>query len=546
MKWPGRSESSSLTLLMGDRSSLSKIQKGVTWSDGLLALAVAGLAFFVYGRTVTPGLLPGDSGEFQTLPYLLGNTHPTGYPTYLLLARSFSFLPLGDLALRINLFSALMAALTLSGIYLSGRLLTGYPATAAAGTLALTLSPTLWSQATIAEVYTAGAAFFVFVLFFLLRWDLSNNKWSLFIAGLLGGLGLGVHMSVALLAPAVLVFLLLHWQRGWRMWVSAVSGALCGLLVTILLFVLIDRHDPIASYFNSVVEPSRSAWGYEFWQIDDPLEHLLFGWRGRQFQYLMFANVNEVMPGQAAAYWANLGQEIAPPLLLASAVGAIWMLLRRPRVAALLITGLILQLFYFFNYEIWDLYVFYIPSYVLLILLAIAGLGALIEISNWMLQILISKRSINSRWLDISLAILLMAFVVWPDFEPRRGGIVNGEAAFAFDEYPVYDPNLKFIATATVVNLPQDAIAFTDWNMMWPYYYTAHLENGRPDLMFIETFPADDQDRIADSLLEYVLQNLDSHPVFFEERIPQLATMEGINASPMRIGPSIMFKVTKS
>ena len=48
--------------------------------DATLALVVGCAALILYGRTAAPGLLPGDGGEFQTLTYLLGSTHPTGYP----------------------------------------------------------------------------------------------------------------------------------------------------------------------------------------------------------------------------------------------------------------------------------------------------------------------------------------------------------------------------------------------------------------------------------------------------------------------------------
>jgi 4-amino-4-deoxy-L-arabinose transferase-like glycosyltransferase len=511
--------------------------------DAIIALVVGCVAAIIYGRTVIPGLLPGDGGEFQTLTYLLGNSHPTGYPVYLALARLFTLLPLGELAYRVNLFSAVMGALTVSGVYLCGKLLAGYRATAVAGALALAVSATLWSQSLIAEVYTAGAAFLVFILLALLWWDSTNSKWALFAAGLLGGLSVGVHMSVALLAPAVLLFLLLHRDRGWPMWRTAVLGAFSGLATTVLLFLLIEWNNPTASYFNSVIEPSRSAWGYDAGQMDGPWEHLLFGWQGRQFQYLMFSDINEVMPQQAGDYWDNLDNELAAPLIMMAVIGTLWLLLRRSRAAALLIVALISQLFYFFNYEIWDLYVFYIPSYLLLTLLAIAGLGALIDIAGWGLSKLTPRRSGTSAVLDVLLAVLVLAVAVWPVLKTRQEDLLRGEVAFEFDEYPQYDPNLRLVAAATVADLPENAIVFTDWDMMWPYYYTAYLENNRTDLAFLETYPADDQEQLAASLVELVRDNLGKRPMLFEDRLLQLETLENASVGPRRIGPSLFFSV---
>ena len=68
------------------------------------------LGLTLYIRTLAPGLLSGDSAEFQTLAYTLGMTHPTGYPIYVLLAHVFTLLPFGDMAWRVNLFSAFWGA----------------------------------------------------------------------------------------------------------------------------------------------------------------------------------------------------------------------------------------------------------------------------------------------------------------------------------------------------------------------------------------------------------------------------------------------------
>ena len=369
--------------------------------DGLLAVTCFVISLFLYIRTLTPGLLHGDSGEFQTLAYLLGHTHPTGYPVYLVLAKLATFLPLGDIAYRVNLFSALMAALTVAGVYLSGRLLVNYRALALIGAMALAISPTFWSQAIIAEVYTAGAAFLALILLALLWWDQTNKPLALFLAGMLGGLSLGVHMSVALIVPAVLVFLLLHWQRGVKIWKTAILGAGVGLLITVLIFWIIDFNNPTANYFNSVIEPSRSAWGLAADEIDGPLERLFFSWSARQFRSFIFADIAKAMPRQATEYWQNLPLELGSPLVWLAILGSVTMLIRRMRLGLLLIIGLAVQLFCMFNYEIWDLYVFYIPSYVLLSIFSIAGMGTVIDSGMVALRPLVPIFQI--RWMKLAL-----------------------------------------------------------------------------------------------------------------------------------------------
>ena len=419
---------------------------------------LAGLTLLLYWRTLTPGLLSGDGGEFQTLVHLLGNTHPTGYPVYLALGKLFTLLPLGEIAYRVNLFSAVMAAVAVAGVYLAGRLLAKHKAVACVGALALAVSPTFWSQALIAEVYTAGAAFFIWILVALLIWDQSVKKsdflkksdfsWSLFSAGLLGGLSLGVHMNVVLLAPAALLFVVAasaaqktaesvaaNIKTNLR---TAVLGALCGLLLTVALFWLIDRNNPTANYFHSVVEPSRSAWNLDAIEIDGPFERLLFGWSARQFRPFMFSNVSEVMPQQAADFWQNLPQEFALPLLVLAAIGVAALLLRKPRSAILLLVALATQLLFFFNYAIWDLYVFYIPSYILIALLAIAGMGALVDIlARLLVQVapqLTTRRA--QSILGFFAASLILIFAVWPSFKPHQEAVLGGNSTFSFRSIP--------------------------------------------------------------------------------------------------------------
>lgn len=512
--------------------------------DALPALACFIGALALYILTLTPGLLAGDSGEFQTMAYLLGHTHPTGYPVYLVLAKLVTFTSIGDIAFRVNLFSGIMGALAVAAVYLCGRLLVKYRVLALVGAAALTISPTFWSQAVIAEIYTAGAAFLAFILLALLWWDQKGGVRALFAAGLLGGLSLGVHMSVELLAPAVFLFLLLHWRRGIKMWTTALLGAICGVFLTIFIFWLLDQNNPTANYFNSIIEPSRSSWGLAADKIDDPLERLLFSWSARQFRSFMFADIPRVAPVQATEFWDNLPMELSWVVIAFTVIGIVALLVHRWRVGLLLLTALIMQLFFFFNYEIWDLYVFYIPSYFLLVLLAIPGMGALADL------IAAGIRKVSSdvqiRWVnlgvELTIALLVIGYGLWPVFRSQKDSFIAGEVPFNFDEYPVFDENLENFAYAAILKMPESAIVFTDWDMVWPYYYVAHIRESRPDLTFIETYPADDVDGVAASVVDYVADNIADHPIFFSDRVPALLEA-GFDFTPVRSGPARLFRV---
>jgi tetratricopeptide (TPR) repeat protein len=58
-------------------------------------------------RAENPDLMSDDSGEMIAGSWALGLPHPPGYPLFDLLGRLFSFVPIGSIALRYNLLSAL-------------------------------------------------------------------------------------------------------------------------------------------------------------------------------------------------------------------------------------------------------------------------------------------------------------------------------------------------------------------------------------------------------------------------------------------------------
>jgi tetratricopeptide (TPR) repeat protein len=59
-------------------------------------------------RAENPDLMSDDSGEMIAGSWTLGLPHPPGYPLFDLLGRLFSFVPVGSIAFRYNLFSALL------------------------------------------------------------------------------------------------------------------------------------------------------------------------------------------------------------------------------------------------------------------------------------------------------------------------------------------------------------------------------------------------------------------------------------------------------
>lgn len=227
----------------------------MTIKSEILFFSIGLLTFTVYVRTLAPtitwrndGL---DSGDLATAVAVGGVPHPPGYPTYLILAELFEYLPFGDIAYRLNILSAVCATLTVMIIAAvlyqilstaplslsSTRVATNNNATqqqgfigccAVSAALALAFSDLFWSQAVIAEVYALNAFFAAVLLYVALQIRPANKRWLAPTFFCLLGLSLGNHPSILLFLPVPFSILAVRWQ--WRLIVAGVLAFCVGLL----------------------------------------------------------------------------------------------------------------------------------------------------------------------------------------------------------------------------------------------------------------------------------------------------------------------------
>jgi len=166
------------------------------------------VSLVAYLRTLMPGIAFDNWGEFQTVPAVLGIAHPTGYPTYILAARLFGILPIGSVAFRANLFSAVLAALALATLTWTATRLGVRPAVAAGGALAAGAVGTVWAAATVAGVDPLHLLLMALLLDRSLAWGDHGRPVDLALCGLLTGLALGNLMLTLAVAPFLALFAL--------------------------------------------------------------------------------------------------------------------------------------------------------------------------------------------------------------------------------------------------------------------------------------------------------------------------------------------------
>ena len=213
---------------MGRRRSLlpflfMKTDRFPSFSGALPAALIAASLFFIYLRTLAPGLTwangGSDGGDLITAAAVGGVAHPSGYPLYLLLARMFQLLPVGSLAFRTNVMSAVFTSLAAGLISILVTQLTSPKSTAwiagMVAAFAFGFAPLVWSQAVITEVYALQSFLLILVLLFYTAPEAVfklQPKHVDRLRGLSLGLAMSNHVTTLLLVPVALAIGSFHSQ----------------------------------------------------------------------------------------------------------------------------------------------------------------------------------------------------------------------------------------------------------------------------------------------------------------------------------------------
>ena len=89
------------------------------WKAIVFMVFAFSIPFVIYVLTLERKLIGGDTTWYALQIPEMTVMVPTGYPTFSILLKLFTFIPIGDLAYRLNLFSAFFGGLTILFLFLS-------------------------------------------------------------------------------------------------------------------------------------------------------------------------------------------------------------------------------------------------------------------------------------------------------------------------------------------------------------------------------------------------------------------------------------------
>jgi tetratricopeptide (TPR) repeat protein len=486
-------------------------------------LLCAGIVFWIalvlYGWTLAPTVTLVDSGELIVVAHYLGVAHPPGFPLWTMLAHVASLMPWGNVAVRVNFASALFAALASAMLTLVvaelmiiasyvasrvrvakknprqnkrtrsdtlpgetdagsdvGRLLVLGPAIGAG--LLMAFSRTLWSYATIAEVYSLNTLLILLVFFLMLRWRrcivetrrrvgaaqnattpaVTAHDALLYAGALVFGVALGVHhVTLALTLPAVGIIVYrtegLRFFASRRLWYAALVS-LGGLFAVYAYLPLAMSRTPIISWGNP--RSFQEIW----WHMTGRQYQVFFAFTPKEVGD-HFVEFGRMALREFGVWWA--------PFTLVLAVAGFGTLFKRDRTTfwfLALVVGA--DLAYALGYDIAeDKDAYYLPAFISIALAAAFGL-------RWVIQFCAARPWPKNRvYFAVALSLLLASGIAlagnWP-FNNRRH---------------------YFIAKDYVENLlgaiePNGLLLTFDWEVASPMLYVQEVEQRRRDVKVVD------------------------------------------------------------
>lgn len=392
-----------------------------------------------------------DTGEMDTVPYILGIAHPPGLPLYTLLGWLFSHLfAFGSVAFRMSLLSALAMG---GAAWCVSRIANEFkraPWAALFAALLFACGTVAWNVATRADVHALLTLLYAAALLAWLRWYRESTPSRLYLAAALLGLAIAAHPVGFFLLPAVLVLVImrLHEIEYGPLGRASVLALACACAP----FLYLPLRSAAVSAF--ALDPSASLGlpGGAFWDYDHPVVagnfiELVFA-RDVDVGSALRGYGSDLFAGGMARFGALCVSELTVPGCLA-ALGGVLVAIRsqRQRLIPLLVAGAAPAAFAAAFADESDPSRYLLPAFV--VLAALAGYGVA------------SLRA--TRFYALGIAAALAACVLL--LSSQLGRLRDAQDATARNQ-----------AQAILALTPGNAIVVADWTLAPPLAYEAYVD----------------------------------------------------------------------
>ncbi len=476
-----------------------------------VSILLFGLALSLYIFTLAPGLLPADAGEFQTVAPLLGVAHPPGFALYTLLGRLFIGLArVGTYAYRLNLFSAVTAALTLVLVHRAVYRLTASHLAGLVAAFVLGVSTTFWSQATTTNIRSLAALLTALAALALIEYRLQPTANRLAFIGFCLTLAVVHHLSLAFIAVVFALAALWFtprplWSGLFRHW-EGMKIALATLAPLLLLLYFPLRAGAFLAPPNIATLPGL-------------LQHVLATGFGGDFFY--FATL-AALPDRLAILLNIFRFQFNAAAVILLALGLVLFFLRDWKLALALTAAFALHCFIAITYRAPQTVEYLLPAYVVLVIAA-GGSG------RWTVG---SEREAVG---DISLQRAAtvgrhFSFVIF------HSSLFIASLFIASRNLPSYlalarDDSTRTYAESALALAPPDALILASWHYATPLWYLQHIEGKRLDVTVEYVYPQGTS--LAQNWVDAITANMAARPTLVTDYYPQEYAAASFHFAPV-------------
>jgi hypothetical protein len=338
----------------------------------VVGAVVAVAALVLYVASLEHGVGYSDVAEFQTVPYILGIPHPTGFPGFVLLGWLWSHaVSLGDVATRMNVLSAISLAAT-AAVVSQLALELGAPALVAiACALAFATARAPWTHATHVEAHSVGLALAAGALLFALRYSSNHRPRDAVRAIVVASVAIAVDNTTILALTGVAILLVAGASR-YGMPRRFVPALAVGMLIVVAAYAYLPIRSAIVT--REGLDPTLGIGmppGNAFW--DDRHPSTLSG-------FVAEVTGKDFSPDQAVAgafrpktfedigqyYLPSLVRDFTLPFLILAFAGAILLAWRAPTHLVGLLAAAAIPLLFVFAYPEGDRVRYELVSYVVI------------------------------------------------------------------------------------------------------------------------------------------------------------------------------------
>jgi len=475
-----------------------RLVSGFDW----FTLAAFGLPLLIYTLTLAPTIYNLDSAELTTAVATDGIVRATGYPLYLALGKIWSWLPIGDMGYRMNLFSAVCGAATILLLDLILRRLKATPWVRLGALGLLATAPYFWALSLIAEVYTLHTVLMAGIILLLMRWADAPSPERLAAPILLAVLSMGNHAATALLLPGLIFFVLVsHPQELLRksVWVAGLLAITGGAAIFFLL-PLRYLESPAFNY----------AGQFDMTGVFVPVNLLTFDgfwWlvTGKSFAGQMFGYSPNELWLQVCDFGLQLWAAFFAIGIGPGILGLVTSMRRDWRFGGMLLLMFLVNTIFYINYRVVDKATMFLPVYLIWAIWLGIGYQALIQLMTPNLP----HPRLRSLLYGVFITTVLLA-LAW-----------NWSRVDLSDDWSTRQQSEEILE-----QVRPNALVFGWWDTAPGLQYMQLVEGQRPDVMVINRFLID-----SDEMNQLILSELGRRPIYINN--PSIELLRVTKVTPV-------------